>query len=226
MKRITVLSAVVAVCLLVGGSSAQAVTFTDSNSASFTNLDIGSNLVPDLTLDQFDTGLGTLTKVILKIEADTSGGTIQWDNEAENPSTVTLGIGGELTVTGPDALVVVTIPLQLNSGSVSADEVGDGGGDYAGPDAFAVSSASGSDTDEEFLTTGFDSYKGTGTFNVSVESLAETFLSTSGGFGPINPDPGIANGTVTVIYEYIPEPGTMAMLAVGGIGMLLRRRRK
>ena len=223
MTRISILSAVVAVCLLVGGTSAQA-SLISWNSATFNNLPIGDNT--SVTLDQFDTSLGTLTKVILKIEADTSGGSIQWDNEAGNPSTVTLGIGGELTATGPDALVVIAVPLQLDSGSVSADEAADGAGDFSGPDAFAVTTASGNDTDEDSLTSGFDSYKGTGTFNVSIESVAETYLSTSGGFGPINPQTGIANGTVTVTYEYIPEPGTMAMLALGGISVLLRRRRK
>lgn len=180
-------------------------------------------------LPLFDTQGGTrqLTKVTLTLMSNTSSGTIAWDNEAEgNSSEVTLGIGAEVTASAQGLLGATAIPLQTGTTTVDADN--DGAADFIGTDAFTVTGGSGTDSDMDMSTapatlTAFE-FDGAGTFDVSLGSTIETFLSTSGGFGPIDPIPGITDGKVTVTYEYIPSPATAALLGLGGLAATRRRR--
>ena len=183
---------------------------------------------PLATLSQFDPALGTLTKVTLALDANTSAGSIAWDNEATIATDVTLGIGTKLTAVGLAGATAVAIPLQTGTAmGVAADN--DGTADFIGTDSFSVVGGSGSDSAMDVLVTGFTPYIGLGTFDVTVSSVVETFLSTTGGFGPIGPKPGMTDGTINVIYEYtpIPEPGTLILLTSGlvPLAFFLWRRR-
>ena len=68
---------------------------------------------PLATLSLFDPAQGTLTKVTLTLDANTSAGMIAWDNEALVPTDVTLGIGAEVTAAGLAGITAVAVPLQI-----------------------------------------------------------------------------------------------------------------
>ena len=59
-----------------------------------------------------------------------------------------------------------------------------------------------------------------------MSAVVETFVSTTGGFGPISTTAGVTGGTVTVTYEFtpIPEPSTALLLASGLAALAMRRR--
>jgi len=195
----------------------------------------GPENVPDagttVSLSQFDEAtFGTLLSVTLTLDAEASAGSITWDNESALLTDVDLGIGGEVTATAPSALTLVTLPMQEGSGTgIAADEAGESPDpDFAGPDSFSVTGGTGTDSKFDTLTPPADltPYKGTGTFDVLIKSGLETDVHTSGGNGEIQYSNGKTSGTVTVTYEYLPEPATLALLGIGGLGMLIRRRRK
>lgn len=182
---------------------------------------------PATTLGQFDPALGTLQKVTLKLDVETSAGSIAWDNEAPVATDLTLGIGAEVTATGPAGLSAIAVPLQTDS-ATNVDADNDGRADFLGTDSFTVIGGTGSDSGTGSLMFGLVPYIGLGSFAVTVGATPETFLSTTGGFGPIDPQLGVVAGTVTVTYEYItagiPEPTAFTLLAVGLLAALTRRR--
>jgi hypothetical protein len=186
-----------------------------------------SHVVGNLPL--FDPALGTLTEVDLTLTSTTSAGHIAFENTAGVPTDVTLGIGATVMVSGLGGLAATAVPLQIGSGSVTAF---DGTLDYAGTSSFSVTGGTGTDSGTGSLTSGaVVPYIGVGTFAVNGTSSLQTFLSTSGGFGPTSPSAGVTSGTVSVAYIYTavaPEPTSVVMFGVGAVGVLLaaRRRRK
>jgi len=223
MRKFAILFAVIAaVALLSASTPADAAIYSSVQDSETFSLGIGNNTT--IYLDKFDPTLGTLVSVTLTLDADASAGSITWDNEAANPSTVILGIGATVTATAPSSLTLVAVPLQQGSGSVAADS--DGDADFIGGDAFSVTGGTGSDSDTDSPASPFTGYVGTGEqFAVDITTLVKTYLETNGGYGPLDYDIGQTSGTVTVVYEYIPEPMTMGVLGLGGLGLLLRRRR-
>lgn len=180
------------------------------------------------SLPLFDPALGTLTKVTLTVDSTASAGSIAWDNEAQVSTDITLGIGATVTVSAQSLLTAVPVPLQTGS-ALGVDADNDAAADFIGTDAFSVIGGTGMDTDMDMSTAPATllAFTGLGTFDAELMSGVETFLSTSGGFGPIDPIPGETSGLITVTYEYnpVPEPATAAMLVCFGGLTLLRRRR-
>jgi hypothetical protein len=121
-----------------------------------------------------------------------------------------------VTAVGLAGLSVIAIPLQIGSqNGVAADN--DGAPDFIFTDSFSVVGGIGSDSQSNMLTSGFGAYIGTGTFDTVIGSVVQNFLSTTGGYGPIQQTAGQTEGLVTVTYEYtaVPEPSTAMLVALG-----------
>ena len=210
---------------LLGASTARAATisFVDT----YGPVSVPFPVAALATLSQFDPSLGTLTKVTLTLDAFTDAGTIRFDNEAGIATDATLGIGAEVTAIGLAGITAIAIPLQTNSViNLAADN--DGAADFVGTDAFGVTGGSGFDSDSDMLIAGLAPYIGLGSFDVNVSAVVSTFVSTTGGFGPIDPAPGNTFGNVTVTYEFapIPEPSTAMLVGFSLIGVLAVARRR
>lgn len=216
---------------LAAAQTASALTVMGNmatDTVTYTNVNIGSGPSVIGQLAKFDSALGPLLSVELTLDADASAGSIDFDNEAGSPSEVDLGIGAEVTANpvGLATFTVIAVPLQVGSGSVEADS--DAAADFLGDDAFSVTGGVGNDTDTvTSAAPGFLAFF-TGiageTFDVQIDPSTETFLSSSGGFGPINPVPGLTSGTITVKYTFIPTPGAAGLIAVAGLAAARRRR--
>ena len=136
---------------LAFGSTATAATIDFSDTFGPTAVPFPASVLA--TLSQFDDSLGTLTKVTLTLDAETSAGSIAWDNEALVGTDITLGIGAEVTAVGLAGITAVAIPLQIGS-AVGIDADNDGAADFVGTDAFSVIGGSGSDSDFDELLAG------------------------------------------------------------------------
>ena len=220
MKRNLALRAALLIC----ASTAQATTISFNDSYGPVAVPVAPAVLANLP--QFDPALGTLTQVTLTLDADAFAGSIDWDNEAAIPTDVTLGIGAQVTAVGLAGITAIAVPLQLGSAiGVAADN--DGAPDFVGTDSFSVIGGIGNDVDADTLVAGLGPYIGIGTFGVTVSAVVQNFLSTTGGFGPIQQTPGSTDGLVTVTYEYtpIPEPGTGLLVMAGMLGLAIGRRR-
>lgn len=220
MKITFLILAVTGLCPLANAATVS--FFQDFGPAS-----IGSPLF-SVTLPKFNPALGTLTKVTLTLNGQTSGSTLLFDNEAASPGTVSLQVGTTITATSSFLSALVATPAQTASGSVTADELMDGSGDFTGPDSLSLIGGSGTDTDFNSSTAPgvLSAVTGPGTISVDLSNSIFTSSSTSGIFGPVSPTAGTFSGNVTVEYEYnlVPEPSSALL---GGLGLLalMRRRR-
>ena len=133
MKRMFVLALLSIPVVL--GSSAKAATIDFADTYGPLAVPFPASALA--TLSQFDLALGTLTKVTLTLDANTSAGTMAWDNEAAVSTDVTLGIGAGVTAAGLAGITAVAVPLQTDSAvGVAADN--DGAADFIGTDSFSV----------------------------------------------------------------------------------------
>ncbi len=177
---------------------------------------------PEVTLPQFDPGLGTLTKVTLSLDAESSAGTIDWDNEAPLPTDITLGIGAEVTALTAFGTSVVSIPLQFGSTTgIAADN--DPAADFVGSDSFSVLGGLSNDAQSTVLTLPLEiaPYIGVGTFDVTIGAEVAIFVDASEGEGPTQHIEGVVEGVVTVTYEYTPAPAPVPALSDIGRAVLI-----
>ena len=215
-----------------GGIITYGPTLHDNGGAGY-----GAGTVGTYTDPQFDDlgGLLTLTKVTLTVTIDGDGGAHAWDNEGGTATTITLGIGSEVRVKGPvppgSQLVVNPDAFTTVTGPITADT--DGAPDFIGTDSLSIIGTSVTDTRSSFKTGVSDlvPYIGVGLATFSFDGGT----STSGTSALPGPAANLVTFgttnfrfTTTLQYEYIPEPSSIALAALGGMGSLaiaIRRRR-
>jgi hypothetical protein len=132
-----------------------------------------------------------------------------------NQATLDLKTTGDLKLTGPENLSLVTAPVAQvthteSSGSFSATATGT---------ASAIQPES---SDPALLSR----FTGTGTVPFTLVAAAVSSFSSSSGNGDWSATTQ-AGGVLTVTYQFktVPEPASLALLTVGGAGVMLAARR-
>ncbi len=108
-----------------------------------------------------------------------------------------------------------------------APNEGDGLGDYdpTGPDgALLIGETVTSSGSGEVGSMFWGGYAGTGTFTIQANASQVGSLSFNSGIETAS-TPVLANGSITVTYEFIPEPSVALLAGIAGLGMAFRRRR-
>lgn len=199
-----------------------------------------------MNFDSYAGDLDDIESIVITWEMDIKDGFLVVDNDSPDPATGNYEFGASISVDGANTDVTIlnnsfgaifTATEVINSGSFSlAGNDGDGSNDYSpdGPDGISVDgqdvSGNGGDTINSMF---YDQYvSGTGgsagaTFNIGI--TAEQYLNvTSNGGTEYAITPVNASGIVTLVYnlkpEAIPEPSSAAMLALGSLFFLRRKR--
>jgi hypothetical protein len=179
-----------------------------------------NQLVP---VAQFDDMGGTrvLNSISLEINS-TIGANTTGENDSLSGGSITMNLSGNATADLYTLNTATIVNASAGPVAVSATD----GVSGSGPDFYNFGNVSGNDTDSDTILSGFGSFIGLGTIDVSVDA--------NGGFnisGVSNSTLQVSNfnasGTVKVIYDYtqVPEPTALSLLSLGGLGLLRRRRR-
>ena len=188
-----------------------AVTDTDwSDNFSITQWDPA--LFPGQVLTSVSFDLTGSVEGVAKVEnlSETSGSTINVELKAEIDLTHPVGGG----------LIVQVIPLASDTFVATVyDTVLDWGGDSGN----TWSDLTNTGNDLGSTTSNLATFTGSGSVLVPVSATATSIASGGGNItSNFSTDAG---AQLSVTYNYIPEPVSMSLLALGGLGVLLRRKR-
>jgi hypothetical protein len=215
MKRLMMKSllTLAGAALLLWASEAKATTDTYTYTHSPSTTEWSDSFV----LQLFNPALGSLQSVyIAASESVNINGTVQ--NTSTGPQSFTFRAGSLLTVTLPGTLgFLQPSPLAL----AQAYNLPAGGSAPYGP-------VNASDSVNYTYTAPVDMAWFTGVGPFTLPGFTQTQELIAGGGGNIIASLNtVAGATVQVQYNYIPvpEPGSLALLALGVVVMLLRKRR-
>jgi len=215
-----ILSTTLPTALIVGVLSACAegavISHTDSVPLAITDWS-GSISVP-----KFDSSLGTLNSVTCKLSGQVEG-SAKFESLDSDPATVTMNLSAIMRLNRPDSTtLVITIPIADTSDNV--DEF-DGTVDYAGGSGRTFSGLSASLTESATYSSAADLALFTGVGSITLPVMADGASTGSGAGNLVLQFATSASAGVEVIYNYtVPEPGTLALLSLGTLGMIRRRR--
>ncbi len=217
LRTASALAAAAAVATIAGTAQANVPVICFSDTISLQN----TNWSDSITVPKFDPSLGQLQRVIFTLSANVEG-SAAFESLDAAPATVTMSLQAMVTLFRPDNTTLnVVIPTANTSDGATAF---DGTMDFGGTSGKTYANLSAMDDNQTDTTAAADLalFTGAGTITLPV-----TAMGTSSGTGAGNLLLQFltqAGAEVEVCYEYIPTPGSLALLGLGGL-IIARRKR-
>jgi hypothetical protein len=185
----------------------------------------GPNTISEFTVNQFDTSLGTLTRVTFEYSVETWGGYYMVQNVTD-PSVEVTGfsyIGVSAYLSGTEVPGGFTTAQAIDAENFVLPSFGDSVEHFGRASNDRNSSALQS---QDALSGNFSLYEGTGTYAVDFHSSQSTTHSADGAVSG-SFEAASSQGYLTVTYEYtpIPEPASLALLVIGCLFLGMQRRK-
>jgi hypothetical protein len=240
MKKVLILG-IGATCLALLGSSAHAA-LVETQTKTFENI---PNYNYQAVFDQFDTLGGTRELLSINVELMVNvsqAPRLGIDNDAPTGSSGNVEFGVKGSISSADVVLssgFQTFNLErsfVNSESIILDpddgdtEVGGTayfsatGNDYAFLSGLSGSSSASANVASGAWGLGNKGFLGSGTFVITANLSEYSDTSSIGGVQKLT-DPAYTNGSITVTYNYIPEPASMLVLGMAAVGVIYYRRR-
>lgn len=226
MKKL--IASLVVVFVICAAANANLVSYTVSYNDSYTG-DFNFNKV--LNLHQFDSSLGTLLNVKLDY-ALSADGWLGYENKTNagnksvktfiNPTTDPENVTHGDILLNFGATTLSSVNWYLTDTYTFYTSVFDGTLDYAGTSGWSTVYLAKTGGGSITYDSGLDSFIGNGNVQLNLIGSAYMLLGTTGG-NNVTKTITTGTGNVTITYEYVPEPATMSLLALGGL--LLRRKK-
>lgn len=231
MKRIAALLSIAAAAMISTASAQSVISFTNNAVAG------GNNTFVNIALNKFDTGLGTLTDVVVTVNFTTLGGNFSVSTPSDSFTDADVeSAAGRVTIRQ-----AATNSLGFTQLGQSNFSVGTSPGlswvvpAPSGSQLFSVSSTNVFVGNSQSIASGFwsayQSAGGVGSVVFQVRNNPD--ITVSGGVFNLNALAFTADANMTVTYTYnpsapIPEPGTWAVgaLLLGGAAYSFWRRRQ
>ncbi|MDX2115038.1 MAG: hypothetical protein SFZ24_05370 [Planctomycetota bacterium] len=192
------------------------------------------NFDATLTFDKYSGPSSDIVSIKVIVELAINGGRLELDNDGEESAAGAANLGATAAISSPDVPLlndvfqpVVSDASAANNAAFligSNDGDADGSFETGGDDYFLFQGTAASDMQMGFINGAFfGAYSGGGTFNIEVDANQIFDYGAIGGIS-FSGSPVTAAGTVTIIYNIIPTPGTAALGALAGLAALRRRR--
>ncbi len=166
MKKLTLLAALAIAS--VGSAYADSISFSSSYGPALTNWN------QNLSLNQFDSSLGSLTSIVFDYNGNVSS-TFRFESLDAAPATLTANASADIVFGLP-----ISDTLSISGSAIQPVTAFDGSIDFGGTSGALVGPVTGSDSGSLTLLSAFAPYIGLGTYNINV---AATGLSNVSGAG-------------------------------------------
>ncbi len=195
----------------------QSVSYTDD--VSFQPF----GAIPDFTVQSFDSSLGQLSSIDIDFDIEWMGQIVIENTSTLEGATLLANsrLEYELFVQWPDASPIATFAGVFNPDALSLSAF-DGDNDFAGSSGATLSEHLFFSASTSLATESMSAFIDQGDQLFAFSAVQIALLSAQGSDVTLT-SRAFAGGQLTVTYNYVPAPGSLALLC--GLPLIARRRR-